>query len=199
MANLDEVYSTSLDGELYSNEMVNDELFKTVVVTEEELLRVKEQFDPEVYIAESARFKATVQSKVKLLTTLKADIDAEQGLHSALQSARSKIEWCAGSLDISDVLEPLCGHIDRQDEKLKELKETYDMTKKELYILHRYSPHFTQNDPRHLCPVCLSSEVNVAVAPCGHTLCNVCCFKLAEHRCFICRNDIQSVIKLFFN
>lgn len=199
MANLEEVYSTSLDGELYSNEMVNDELFKTVVVTEEELLRVKAQFDPDVYVAEAARFKEAVRSKVRLLTTLKADMDAEQGLHGALQAARSKIEWLAGSLDISDVLEPLRGHIDRQDERLKDLQETYDTTKKELCILHRYSPHFTQNDPRHLCPVCLGSEVNVAVAPCGHTLCNVCCFKLDDRRCFICRNDVQSVIKLYFN
>lgn len=48
----------------------------------------------------------------------------------------------------------------------------------------------------HLCPVCLSSEVNVFCDPCGHSFCNKCIKN--THFCYICRLKISRTRPLFF-
>ena len=46
------------------------------------------------------------------------------------------------------------------------------------------------------CPICLDNKINVAIIPCGHTLCNKCLSQYNE-RCFICREKFDNIIKLY--
>ena len=201
MAHIEEAFSISdgLNFNLYENEMIRDDLFKTLIVTEDDLLLVRKQFNPDTYIEESNKFKNIVKSKVTALYTLKIDIDNEHQRFVALHESKKSIESKCSDLDVNDITESINKLIETQDQKLKELHEQYRQTKKELSILHKYSPHYVDNDPRHLCPVCMNAEVEAAIVPCGHTLCNMCCYKLDEQRCFICRNEVAHTLKLYFN
>lgn len=48
-----------------------------------------------------------------------------------------------------------------------------------------------------VCTVCLNETVCYALAPCGHTYCQVCCRRQGGH-CFICRGSIKDRVKLYF-
>ena len=70
---------------------------------------------------------------------------------------------------------------------------------KKLYILHKFSPHYVQNDPRNLCSICVVREVDTCISPCGHTLCSQCSNKMLSKNCFVCRTEIDKNIKMFFS
>ena len=55
MASIEDAFSISdgLEIDLYKNESLREDLFKTVIVTEDELLNVRNQFNPDTYIAEA--------------------------------------------------------------------------------------------------------------------------------------------------
>lgn len=46
------------------------------------------------------------------------------------------------------------------------------------------------------CPICLNAEVKVFCVPCGHTFCESCVKNIK--RCYMCRNIVQSVNRLYF-
>ena len=48
-----------------------------------------------------------------------------------------------------------------------------------------------------LCKVCLTNKLNVAMAPCGHLICNQCLFVV--HKCPMCRASIKGVMKIYLN
>ncbi len=48
-----------------------------------------------------------------------------------------------------------------------------------------------------LCKVCLANKLNIAMAPCGHLICNQCLFVV--HKCPMCRENIKGIMKIYFN
>lgn len=48
----------------------------------------------------------------------------------------------------------------------------------------------------HLCPVCLTNEVNTFCDPCGHSFCDKC---MRSSYCFMCRVRINKLHPLFFS
>lgn len=48
----------------------------------------------------------------------------------------------------------------------------------------------------HICPICLTNEVNIFCDPCGHCFCNKCLMN-ANH-CYMCRLRINKTHPLFF-
>ena len=54
------------------------------------------------------------------------------------------------------------------------------------------------SDSTMACPICLKTQIEVFLSPCGHTYCSTCIAK-ANNKCFICRNDISRIHNLFFS
>lgn len=48
----------------------------------------------------------------------------------------------------------------------------------------------------HVCPVCLTNEIDVFLNPCGHTLCRSCC-KITF--CHMCRTKVKEIKSLYFS
>jgi len=48
------------------------------------------------------------------------------------------------------------------------------------------------------CGICISNSVTFALTPCGHTFCQTCAHKQFS-RCYICRADVSSRMKLYFS
>lgn len=46
-----------------------------------------------------------------------------------------------------------------------------------------------------LCRVCLTSEVDITIVPCGHVLCHRCCS--AVSKCPFCRLQVTKTIRIF--
>lgn len=49
-----------------------------------------------------------------------------------------------------------------------------------------------------VCSICTAEKLGTALVPCGHTYCNGCAQKQKKH-CFICRADVKSSLRIFFN
>ena len=94
MANLDEAYdiSTNLELNLFDNEIIKHDLYKTLIVTEDEVKSVTSEFDPEIYIQEAKRFKNVIASKINLITLLKTDIDSEETKMATANDAKQTLE-----------------------------------------------------------------------------------------------------------
>ena len=54
----------------------------------------------------------------------------------------------------------------------------------------------SKEDSELACVVCFKNQVSVALLPCGHTLCKLCCVQLSE--CCFCKRTIHSFKKIFF-
>ena len=52
-----------------------------------------------------------------------------------------------------------------------------------------------ENEP--LCPICLDRPVSHCINPCGHTLCQQC-LKRQANNCFMCRERVETTIRLYF-
>eukprot|EP01084_Bolivina_argentea_P142634 250573_1 len=66
-----------------------------------------------------------------------------------------------------------------------------------------------QNEPQTLfddpdtdiasCPICYDRKINIALGPCGHTLCDECTEELPTKLCPMCSKTISSTQKIFIN
>uniref|UniRef100_A0A6C0FB04 RING-type domain-containing protein n=1 Tax=viral metagenome TaxID=1070528 RepID=A0A6C0FB04_9ZZZZ len=198
MALIEEAYNEHIETPIFNIEAITNDLYKTLLVTDAEVEKVKLEFNSEIYLKESKKLKEVLSSKINLITLLKTDIEYEEKKSATANEAKQMLENRFGK-DIESIVFLLDELIEKQHNKLKELHTDLLKVKKDLHILHRYSPHYSENDPRHLCPICITNEVSIAMIPCGHTICESCCNKLVHDKCFICRNQIQHSIKLFFN
>ena len=197
MADIEEAYGIFTS--IYNEDVLRDLFKNTFIVTQEDVDQMKAEFDPEIYTTECNKYKETLGKKINIITLLKADYDSESSKYACLNETKQMIESKCGDLRIESLIEDIELLIESQQVKLEELQQSIQQTKKELNILFRYSPHFTENDPRNLCPVCMTREVSAACVPCGHTMCHTCAYRLDEDRCFLCRNKLDKVIKLFFS
>ena len=49
----------------------------------------------------------------------------------------------------------------------------------------------------NVCPICMSKELSTFMVPCGHVVCAYCATQVSD-KCFICRAQVSSKNKLFF-
>jgi hypothetical protein len=57
--------------------------------------------------------------------------------------------------------------------------------------------HILRNVPyNHICPICLTNEVDIYLEPCGHTLCNSC---NRSDFCHMCRTRVKTSKGIFYS
>lgn len=73
-----------------------------------------------------------------------------------------------------------------------------DITKNTAIIKYMAETFHTVKESQfgHICPICLTNEVNIFCNPCGHTFCNKC-FANSQY-CYMCRLKINKIHPLFF-
>lgn len=196
MTSIDEAYLPLNHNTLFENK--SEDLYLKEIYTAADLpletLNI-EDFDPSILISESLKYKhqmMTYAEKVK--TEQKELLENEKKLNN-LQNAKYKIENIE---DNNKVLSELYSLISEITKKQDEKRKTHIRTLQEYKYLFKIGTHYIQNDPKHLCPICVSEEVDSAIVPCGHTLCSKCSLKCDLTLCYVCRNSIEKVIKLYY-
>lgn len=80
------------------------------------------------------------------------------------------------------------------DEKIKIYKNNI----KEINFIKKYINEINSINFVPYCTICMTKIVDSVIIPCGHTACNDCLLK-CDMKCFICRNNINNITKLFIN
>lgn len=82
---------------------------------------------------------------------------------------------------------------------LRRLKELQDKIAIYLVLLNEVKNEFfneTKDIDNWTCSICYDSRIDHVITSCGHTLCGKCKIKIKD-KCFVCRKNIDKVIKLF--
>lgn len=82
--------------------------------------------------------------------------------------------------------------------KITELKKECDDRATELQRMRSIYKIIKTSDSTFACPICLKTQVECFLNPCGHTYCHSC-IQRAEDRCFICRKTYTRIHNLFFS
>lgn len=82
--------------------------------------------------------------------------------------------------------------------KIAELKKGCDVLTTELQRMRSIYKIIKTSDSTFACPICLKTQVECFLNPCGHTYCHSC-IQRAEDRCFICRKSYSRIHNLFFS
>lgn len=83
-------------------------------------------------------------------------------------------------------------------DKIAELKKVCDNCTKDLQRMRSIFKILKSSDSTFACPICLKTQVECFMNPCGHTYCNAC-VQHAEDKCFICRKSYSRIHNLFFS
>lgn len=89
--------------------------------------------------------------------------------------------------------------VDKENlEKIAELRAACEASEKDLQRLRSVYKILKTSDSTFACPICLKTQVECFMNPCGHTYCNSC-VQRAEDKCFICRKSYTRIHNLFFS
>jgi hypothetical protein len=83
-------------------------------------------------------------------------------------------------------------------EKLDEKLTLYTNNIKHIKFLKSYLNEINSVTFVPLCTICVTNIVDSVIIPCGHTACQECLNK-CDTTCYICRQDIIKITKLFIN
>ena len=182
---------------LFNDEHAIESLYSNHNITADDVEASLKDFDPALYICESNKLQSLLNDKLSQLKITNVDYDFQcervDTLTQVIQTLDHHFDTSTPALIESKKL--LQTHTEERDEIRKRVVNKM----KELHLLHKHTPHFTKNDPRNICSICIRNEVDTANYPCGHTMCNTCAFTLPTRHCFFCRTEVQNIIKLYFN
>ena len=51
--------------------------------------------------------------------------------------------------------------------------------------------------PSAMCKICWTNQVNTALVPCGHCLCDECLMRLQKFECPYCRTEHDYALRIF--
>ena len=182
----------------YNNIMISETLFSNnPIITQEDIDSTLNTYDIEPYIKNCDMFKSIMAKTVSELSSIHAAFILQSNKVDKLKEIHENIsKYFSDEQVINNNINEL---FSKESKQLKNLEDQLVKIKKTLYIFYKHSPHYIENDPRKLCSICVQREVDVCNTPCGHTLCSVCSNMITNRKCFICRTEIQNVIKLYFS
>jgi hypothetical protein len=98
-----------------------------------------------------------------------------------------------------DAFEAAREQVEKQHtDKIAELKKATQECTKDLQRMRSVYRILKTSDSTFACPICLKTQVECFMNPCGHTYCNAC-VQHAEDKCFICRKSYSRIHNLFFS
>jgi hypothetical protein len=122
----------------------------------------------------------SIQKKIEIIQLLPVN----ENLVPVLESLEKYTETAYKSLDIKKYFEDC----------LSSYKRVYLLQNLMSYI------RVVQPSPTlPLCPVCFDDPINICLVPCGHTFCNNCVANNIRLQCAVCRTNVTSKQRIFFN
>lgn len=140
----------------------------------EDINNLKQHFHEQVML---------IRKSLLLLREMKIDID---DVNNEIDSIQQKIT----SFDTK-----VLTHI---EEESKQLRIDYEQSFKKLIELKDVYKILKNSDITFACPICLHSQVDSFLTPCGHTYCSTC-LKDIRQRCYVCRQGFNKISSLYFN
>jgi len=192
MALIEEAFSLDVSSELLSmpHFVENDE--SEVVEPEEEEFVRNQYFNPVILHKElETRTQAIRQASDELTRS-------EQILNkncSDLEKITASIQSLSivHSADVSNILEELTTISKSKKDIEIELQKNVKTNRHHLQILTNMI-----SQTKHLCSLCMSNSIEMAIIPCGHVACSLCMQRVSQETCFACRQQINQTLKLFF-
>jgi hypothetical protein len=115
-------------------------------------------------------------------------------IHSSFLTLES--ERFAGALEAFETAKE---QVEKQHaDKIAELKKACDICTTDLQRMRSVFKILKTSESTFACPICLKTQVECFMNPCGHTYCNAC-VQHAEDKCFICRKSYSRIHNLFFS
>jgi hypothetical protein len=198
---------------MYENKEVFNELITrpdqdvAVMEDEAEYSAIKEHISKgkEILLAELAKHKELAMQKSALeefessaksicvesqqkVTQLQTRFDSQKFDTTELSNHIDGVMYSIGEIfelvnsNVKTKNEELQKLINANNSKIRYLSEAYGILKSANMV--------------HLCPVCLTNEVNTFCDPCGHSFCDKC---MRSTYCFMCRVRINKLHPLFFS
>ena len=122
----------------------------------------------------------SIQKKIEIIQLLPVN----ENLVPVLESLEKYTETAYKSLDIKKYFEDCIGSYKR------------------VYLLQNLMSYIRVTQPSStlpLCPVCFEEPINICLVPCGHTFCSNCITNNIRIQCAVCRTNVTSKQKIFFN
>jgi hypothetical protein len=157
-----------------------------------------EDFDPIILKQQCEIYRKKMESYIHTFQKEQKQIEENSEKIELLNSCKDQLINKCSTENIDESLNQMNIVITDLRSKQKALCESHQYTTACVSRLFRTSTHYSDNDPRRLCPICINNEVDTAVVPCGHTVCSNCILKCDLSHCFICRNGIEKTIKLYY-
>lgn len=161
--------------EKFKNEFIikQDELY----IIENELKKSIENNEKDIKIVESLLDKTCILSKKYIEEGDKNDILIDK------------------MIELSEYI--------KDNNKIYEIKNKYIKSRKEIIEYMEIIKYINNYNLGNTCSICLTNKIDSYYNPCGHTLCSECSDKRKPHagvyyKCFICREDIIDIRKLYF-
>jgi hypothetical protein len=126
---------------------------------------------------------------------------------ASVQSIQKKIEVMQ-LLPVNECLVPVLESLEKYVElayKDLEIKTHFENCLnyfKRIYVLHdhmRFINGVQDNGAVPMCTICFEHPINICIVPCGHTFCSECTLNQIRFQCAVCRTNIISKQKIFFN
>ncbi len=177
---------------------------------EEEIYRIDEE-DPEEE-DDISQIKLQIENSRKLLEDrilryhqAKSALDQAKQMHDMDQRRLKLIHSSFLTLENERFAEALEAfetakeQVEKQHtDKIGELKKACEICTKDLQRMRSIFKILKTSDSTFACPICLKTQVECFMNPCGHTYCNAC-VQHAEDKCFICRKSYSRIHNLFFS
>tara|TARA_B100001094_G_scaffold325262_1_gene379292 strand:- start:86 stop:727 length:642 start_codon:yes stop_codon:yes gene_type:complete len=185
----------------FSNKLLYQK--NNIDITDEDVSVFKNIYDPAVYIHETETYKNKLSEIFEVISLLKNKIQKQVEINTSTKQSYHQLKDLADTddyIEYASNISQLATLLETQDNQLKGLHDSMNEKEKFFKYMITKGPHYTDNDARKLCPVCLNFEVNMAYVPCGHTICDKCYMKTTNcDSCIMCRNPTEKVMKLYFN
>ena len=101
--------------------------------------------------------------------------------------------------EISDKMCEL-GETIKKNSKMSKTRQKYIQARRNINTSLNFVRYINRFNKNNTCIFCYSNSVDVFFDPCGHTCCRECSNNLSDNkRCFICRNVVHNIKKLYFS
>jgi hypothetical protein len=144
-------------------------------------------------------YQSTVQTMFELDGIIQTKLNRVETLHTQLSS----LPTLSPELSTSTTLQTSISEYTEQMLEASNIHEEYPTFIHTVSLFHQLrslltmSSAFQEKELRNPCTICMNSEVEFVIVPCGHPFCKECCRK-TRTICFLCRTPVLQKQKIFF-